>query len=225
MLSKRLSAVALLLVALFLTGCGGSVTTDLYVQDIVEIVEGLEGLKEPIFTSSTIGVESPGEEYNAQLIELLERSFRDVKNVRTTDQDYSTYVLVDVKIPILMLEDYETLWVDDEALGIIIVDMEDGSAGFGLGMNSDKLDKLFSAFSEEVWDSASIEDFAFSVKLYNDTRDPVFAALQGVYANGVPIAYEEVFEMARRDILELRLGDVARDAAYQDGIVILGVVE
>ncbi len=50
-------------------------------------------------------------------------------------------------------------------------------------------------------------------------------ALQGVYVNQMPIAYEQVFEMGRRDVLDIRLGDVARDAAYQDGIVVLGVVE
>ena len=222
MLSKRLSAVGLLLLALFLTGCGGSVSTDLYVQDIIEVVEGLE---EPLFTSSTISVESPGDEYNAELIELLERNFRDVRNARTESKDYSTYVLVDVKVPILILEDYEQLWENDEAIGIIVVDMEDGSAAFGVALNSDKLDSLFNAFMDQLWDSASIEDFTFSVKLYNDTRDPVFASLQGVYANGVPIAYEEVYEMARRDVMEIRLGDVARDVAYQDGLVIIGVVE
>jgi hypothetical protein len=170
-------------------------------------------------------VESPGEEYNGQLIELLELNFRDAKNSRTLTEDYTTYVAVDVKVPILILEEYEQLWENDEAIGIIVVDMDDGSAAFGLGLNSDKLDELFAAFVEQVWDSASIEDFTFTVRLLNDTRDPVFVALQGVYVNQVPIAYEEVFELARRDVLEIRLGDVARDVAYQDGIVVLGVVE
>ncbi len=222
MLSKKLSAVALLVLALFLTGCGGSVVTDLYVQDIIEVVEGAE---ESLFALSTISVESPGEEYNGQLIELLELNFRDAKNSRTLTEDYTTYVAVDVKVPILILEEYEQLWENDEAIGIIVVDMDDGSAAFGLGLNSDKLDELFAAFVEQVWDSASIEDFTFTVRLLNDTRDPVFVALQGVYVNQVPIAYEEVFELARRDVLEIRLGDVARDVAYQDGIVVLGVVE
>jgi hypothetical protein len=221
-LSKKLSAVALLVLALFLTGCGGSVVTDLYVQDIIEVVEGAE---ESLFALSTISVESPGEEYNGQLIELLELNFRDAKNSRTLTEDYTTYVAVDVKVPILILEEYEQLWENDEAIGIIVVDMDDGSAAFGLGLNSDKLDELFAAFVEQVWDSASIEDFTFTVRLLNDTRDPVFVALQGVYVNQVPIAYEEVFELARRDVLEIRLGDVARDVAYQDGIVVLGVVE
>lgn len=222
LVSKRLSAIALLAFVLFLTGCGGKAITDLYVQDLMEVVEGAA---EPLFTSSTIIVESLGDEYHGQLIDLLERNFRDAKNSRTLTESYTTYVAVDVKVPVLILEEYEQLWEHDEAIGIIVMDMGDGSAAFGLGLNSEKLDNLFAAFAEEIWDSASIEDFAFTVRLLNDTRDPVFVALQGVYVNQMPIAYEQVFEMGRRDVLDIRLGDVARDAAYQDGIVVLGVVE
>ena len=76
-------------------------------------------------------------------------------------------------------------------------------------LNSDKLDVMFAAFQEELWETASIEDFTFTILLNNDTRDQVLASFQGVYVNGLPIAYEESFEMARRDTLEIRLGDVA----------------
>ncbi len=222
MLSKKLCTTGLLLLALLLTGCGGSISTDVYVQDIFEIVEGVE---EPLFTSSTISVESPGDEYNDELIELLEANFRDAKNARTTSQDYTTYVSVDVKVPILVLEEYDQFWESEDAVGIVVVDMEDGSAGLGLALNSDKLDVLFNAFAEQLWESASIEDFTFTMKLYNDTRGDVLAYLQGVYADGVPIAYEEIFEMARRDGIEIRLSDVVRDVAYYDGLVVIGVVE
>ncbi len=222
MLAKRLSAVALVLLAFVLTGCGGKGIIDLYVQDIIEVVEGVD---EQLLTSAVISVESPGEDYNQQMIELLELNFRNATNARTVSQDYSTYVVVDVKVPILTLDDYAQLWENDDALGIVVFDTEDGSAAFGLGLNSDKLDELFGAFNEQVWESVTIDSFSFTIKLYNDTRNSVFASLQGVYVNQVPIAYEEVFEMARRDILDIRLGDVARDAAYQDGLVVIGVLE
>jgi len=222
LLAKKLSVAVLLVLALFLTGCGGRVVTDLYVQDIMETVEGLE---QPLYTLSTITVESPGEEYNQQLIELLMQNFRDARNSRTTTEDYTSYVSVDVKVPILILEDYELLWENDEAIGIIVVDTEDGTAGFGLGLNSDKLDQLFAAFAEQIWDTASIEDFTFTIRLLNDAPGITFASLQGVYVNQDPVPYEEVFEMARRDVLEIRLGDVARDTAYQYGVVVVGVVE
>ena len=222
MRSKRLTAVALLIMALLLTGCGGRAVTDLYVQDIFDVIEGVEGA---LFTSSTLLVESPGEDYNDQLIELLQSNFRDAKNFKTVDEDFTTYISVDVKVPILTLETYDQMAEDEEAIGIVVVDMEDGSAAFGLALNSTKLDELFSAFAEQLWDSASIEDFTFGIKLYNDSKGPIFASLQGVYMDDVPVAYEEVYEVARREVVEIRLGDVARDYAYNEGIVVVGVVE
>lgn len=212
MQTKKLAIVALFILALFLTGCSGEVVSDLYVQDIIEVVEGTD---EPLFTFSTILLESPGDEYNTRLMELLEFNFKDATNFRTVSQNFSTYIAVDVKIPLLNLEDYEELWDKNHALGIVIIDMEDGSAAFGLALNSDKLDALFTAFGDEVWHSLTIEDFIFTVKLINDMRNSIFVSLQGVYVNQVPVPYEERFEMARRDILEIRLGDVARDAAYE----------
>jgi hypothetical protein len=212
----------LLLLAVLLTGCGGRVVTEFYVRDIFDVVEGVE---ESLFTPSTVVVESPGDEYNEQLIELLEQSFRDPSNARTVTEDYTTYVAVDVKVPILLLDDYYDLWENEDPIGLIVFEMDEGGIGFGLGLNSDKLDVMFAAFQEELWETASIEDFTFTILLNNDTRDQVLASFQGVYVNGLPIAYEESFEMARRDTLEIRLGDVARDAAYLDGLVVLGFVE
>lgn len=221
-MSRRLAVSALLLLAVLLTGCGGRVVTEFYVRDIFDVVEGVE---ESLFTPSTVVVESPGDEYNEQLIELLEQSFRDPSNARTVTEDYTTYVAVDVKVPILLLDDYYDLWENEDPVGLIVFEMDEGGIGFGLGLNSDKLDVMFAAFQEELWETASIEDFTFMILLNNDTRDQVLASFQGVYVNGLPIAYEESFEMARRDTLEIRLGDVARDAAYLDGLVVLGFVE
>lgn len=221
-MSRRLAVSALLLLAVLLTGCGGRVVTEFYVRDIFDVVEGVE---ESLFTPSTVVVESPGDEYNEQLIELLEQSFRDPSNARTVTEDYTTYVAVDVKVPILLLDDYYDLWENEDPIGLIVFEMGEGGIGFGLGLNSDKLDVMFAAFQEELWETASIEDFTFTILLNNDTRDQVLASFQGVYVNGLPIAYEESFEMARRDTLEIRLGDVARDAAYLDGLVVLGFVE
>ena len=67
-MATKISGIVLLLLALLLTGCGGEIVADLYIQDIYEIAEGVE---EPMFTTATIALESLGEEYNAELIELI----------------------------------------------------------------------------------------------------------------------------------------------------------
>ena len=220
MFAKKLTGVALLLVALLLTGCGGEIVTDLYVQDILDVVSGEE---ESLFTTATITLESPGEEYNEQLMSLIAQNFRDAGNFRTTSQEFSTYISVDVKVPIVLLDNHEALWSEEDSIGIVVMDLEDGDYGFGLALNSYKLDEMFSALEEELWFSVGIEDFSFTVRLVNDLRESINVLLQGVYANNVPLAYEEIFEMARRDIIEIRLSDVLRDHAYEEWMVLIGV--
>jgi hypothetical protein len=221
-MATKISGIVLLLLALLLTGCGGEIVADLYIQDIYEIAEGVE---EPMFTTATIALESLGEEYNAELIELIELNFRQTANFRTQSRDFSTYLLADVKIPVLDLEDSDDLWIANGLLGIVVLTMEDGSLAFGIGLNGDKFLELSSSFGEDSWQGLSIKDFTIGVKLINDLRDPVLVSLQSVYANQVPLAYDEMYELQRRDILDIQLADVLRDYAFEEGIVFFGILE
>lgn len=221
-LSKKTSGVVLLLLVLILTGCGGEMVTDLYVQDIYEIAEGVE---EPLFTTATIALETFGEEYDDEMIELIEANFRQATNFRTRSQEYSTYLLADVKVPILDFEDSLDLWNFEDLLGIVVLTMEDGSLAFGVGLNSEKFGELSTYFGDEYWGPLSIKDFTISVKLINDLRDPVLVSLQSVYVNQVPLAYDEIYELQRRDILDIQIADVLRDYAFEEGIVFFGILE
>lgn len=221
MVAKKLTGVVVLLLVLLLTGCSGEVATDLYVQDIMDIVTGEE---ETLFTTATITLESPGEEYHEQVVSLLEQNFRDVTNARTISHDISTYLAVDVRLPVLELNDNLELWLGEDPIGIMVMDLDDGAYGFALALDSDQLDEMFAALSDDFWFPVGVQDFSFSVKLINDLREPVEVGLQGVYANNVPLAYEEYFELQRRDTIDIRLSDVMRDYVYEEWMVLLGVL-
>lgn len=222
---KMISGVILLLLVVVLTGCAGGIVTELYVEDINEAMSLDLELVEPLLTSATIEIESPGEEYHAKLQELLELYFRQTSNFRLSGQETSTSVMADVKVPVWNLDASFDFWSTGDPLGIALVETDDGSTAFGLAMNSTAFDELFAAFSEEFWQTVTIQDFVFTVNLINDKREPVFVTLQGVYANETPVPYEETFEMQRRDVLEVRIGDVVRDFAYIDGLTIFGILE
>ena len=58
---------------LLLTGCSGELVLDLYVQDVLDVVRGEE---EYLFTTATVVMELPSDEYAQQLQGLLAGSFR-----------------------------------------------------------------------------------------------------------------------------------------------------
>lgn len=222
MVPKKLAGVLLLLALLVLTGCAGEFVSDLYVQDVIDVASGAE---EYLLTTGSVIIESPGEEYNAKLKSMLEETFRDVKNFRTGSDDYSSKVIADLKIPVIPLDliDYEP-W-NEEPLAVVITPLEEGLTAFGLLLNGEQIDGLFARFMEEAFYTASVQDLSFFIRLNNDLRSIIPVYLQGVYANGVPVHYEEVVEMERRDVIEIKLGDVSRDYAYEAGYVFIGVLE
>jgi len=220
-LPKKLVGLALVLAVLFLTGCAGEFITDLYIQDILDVASGEE---EYLLTSGTIYLESPGEEYNTQLQTILEATFRDVKNFRTGSGEYGSKLVADLKVPVLLFDDtFVEPWLE-EPLAIVIMPLDEGYTAFGFMLNGEKLDGIFASFLQDSFYTIGVKDFTFFVKLYNDHRGVVPVSFQGVYVNGVPYHYEELLELERRDSVELRLGDVARDYAYEEGYVFVGAL-
>ena len=68
MVRRKLGGVALMAALLLLTGCSGEVVLDLYVQDVLDVVRGEE---EYLYTTATVDMELPGDEYAPQLQGLL----------------------------------------------------------------------------------------------------------------------------------------------------------
>lgn len=222
MRTKKLMGLGLILAVLLLAGCAGEFHTDLYVQDILDVATGEE---EYLLTTGSLILESPGEEFNERLKEILEETFREVKNFRQGGEEYSSKVLVDLKLPILHLDSsVEEAWID-EALAIVVLPPADGVVDFGLMLNGEKIDGVFASFLEDAFYTVGVKDFSFSITLHNDLRNSIPVVLHGVYADGWPLHYRERFTLERRDQLELRLGEIARDYAYDERYVFFGELE
>lgn len=219
---KKLVGLMLVLGVLLLTGCAGEFHTDLYVQDVLEVASGEE---EYVLTTGTIFVESPGEDFNAQLQAILEATFRDVKNVRTGTGEYGSKVIADLKVPVVLFEDSQAGPWAEEALAVLVMPMEEGHTAFGLMLNGEKIDGIFASFLEDSFYSVGVKDFTFYIKLNNDLRELAAVYLQGVYANGRPLPYAEVLTLERREAVEIKPSDVSRDYAYQQGAVLLGALQ
>ncbi|MGI6674032.1 MAG: DUF7424 family protein [Limnochordia bacterium] len=222
MQSKRLALLALLGALLLLTGCAGEFYNDLYVLDILDVANGEE---EYLLTGGTVYIESPGEEYEPTLKSLLEQNFWEVENFRKGDGDYSSKVIADLKVPVLHFDTWLTEKWADETMAFLVMPMEGGLIAFGLMLNGERIDAMFASLAEETFFTLSIHEFSFNVKLHNDLRESIPVYFQGLYVNGTPVHYEELWELARRDTVDIKLGDVARDYAYEEGYVFLGVLE
>lgn len=217
---KRTSIIIMLGLAFLLSGCTGEIIADLYVQDIIDVVEGEQG----IFANASIAVESPGSDSTEQVLELLKSCFRDVTNIREQTRDYTTYLLVDVKLPVVDIT-RERLPYDDLLTLLVSYDSEEGGSLFGFGVNRDVFINLAKVVKEEFWQTISFSDFDLKIRLINDTKNNVGLLLQNVYMNQKPIIYSRDYSLSRRDTIELRISDIMRDYAYEAGYVFFGGIK
>lgn len=84
-ISKKVRSLVLLLLVVLLTGCGGEIVADLYVQDIYKVMEEQDSY---MFTTATIALETFGEEYSDDFIGLIESNFSGAGNFRTQTRDF-----------------------------------------------------------------------------------------------------------------------------------------
>jgi len=94
---KKWVLLLLLGTALLFSGCTGELVGELYVQDIIDAVE----LREPVFSIGTVAIESPGAEQMESVIEFFNLFFREPTSFREQTRDMSTYMLADVRLPVV----------------------------------------------------------------------------------------------------------------------------
>ncbi len=217
---RKWPVVLLLGLALLLAGCSGEVSTDLYIQDILDALE----LDEEVLTIGTISIEAGGSEFMEGMVNFFNMYFREPTNFREQSRDYSTYTMADVKIPVLDITDGELDLSDDIIALVVAFDEEEGQILFGLAVNQERFASAADYVQEEYWTTLSFSDFNVQVRVINDTRETVRLALQNVYVNQKPVLYSEDYQLARRDALDIRFADVMRDYAYEEGYVFVRAI-
>ncbi len=194
--------------SLLLAACDFDVTADLYMQDIMDAQE----LDETLYINGTLSLEFSGdEEKQQQIVEILQDELNDVKNVREEERSYSTYLVVDYKIPLITAEEVEDIYnhpnVQDNIFTFAV-----SANTLNVAFNKPRFDRLDTLLYDQFYQRLDFEDFTMSLRLQNDLREPVSVILYSVYANSVPVPYSETFTLERRDEVEIKFSDVLRDS-------------
>ena len=201
-------ALILISLSLILAACDFDVTADLYMQDVMDAQE----LGETLHINGTLSLEFSGdEEKQQQIVEILQDELNDVKNVREEERSYSTYLVVDYKIPLITAEEVEDIYnhpnVQDNIFTFAV-----SANTLNVAFNKPRFDRLDTLLYDQFYQRLDFEDFTMSLRLQNDLREPVSVILYSVYANSVPVPYSETFTLERRDEVEIKFSDVLRDS-------------
>lgn len=198
---------------LFLIGCDGEITADLYAQDILDAAEG-----ELLYTKATLIFESPGSSAAETTQQIIKRYFRNADNFRTQQREIYEYTVVDFELPVIRLVDY----APGEDILTLVVELSDGGIHFGLAFNQKRFAELAAVVEDEFWQALSPKDFVIFVDFSNDLREPVTVRLEGVYVNQQPILYAAEYSLSRREGVMIKLSDIMHDYLYANQLVFIG---
>jgi len=194
---------------LLLAACNFDLTTDLYAQDIADVQES----GETIYTNATLALEYGGDADRKQkIVDLLQQQLRQVGNIRDEERGYSTYLVVDHKLPLVYANDVTAAYTLPEVRENMFTFVVTPGA-LNIAFNRNRFNALDATLYDQFYQHLEFENFTMSLFLRNDAREPLEVTFYSVYANGIPIPYNQTFTLDRRDDMEIKFSDVLRDSA------------
>lgn len=217
-MKKRLLLTALLLGSLlFFFGCTSSVTINIYVQDILDLVEGEEDL---LMVDAVVRFESFGD--LDEIIPVVQVGFPDAKNFREESRDMGTFVAADIKVPLLMLDFHEHDF--SEEMFVLEIEYYEEEYYIWLDFERSLYDDMSAAIYDEFWHEMTISDLSLTLNISNDMRAPIYVEAMGVFMNGEPFPYPDYIMLERRDTAEIKLSDVLLAYAYEYKELLIAVL-
>lgn len=217
-MTKKVIAILFSLLIIFLiVACGGSIITILRVGDIIAVANYSDLV---IYADAKLEIETFGLDDETDIKIKLIEWFRATKNFGSRTGDFSTYLTADIEVPIVnYYNDYFYLF--DDPFSILLYDAGD-RIYISFVFNDLKFDEIDNYIQDNYYSSLSLEDWNFTINLYNDTKQEQSVILNYVYANGEALLFEELFRMEPKEIIDLKISDLLRDFAKQEGFSTFG---
>lgn len=217
---KKKAGIVAIGIVLLLVACSGSITSELYIRDLLDLAASPDQV---FYTQGTVSVESFGSDSNEDLKEMITTWFRDAQNFRETTIDFSTYLVADIKIPVAYA-DNEQVKKEQDLLSIIVRKDKPNELDFGIRLNKNVFAKIQEHVRDMFYQDLSISDWTFSIDLKNDTRNAQSMTLQTIYANDEPLLYPKTITVKERETVKLSFPDILRDYSYLYGDVFFGTL-
>lgn len=220
-MKKKAGIIVAIAIVLILVACSGSITSELYIRDLLDLAASPNQV---FYTQGTVSVESFGSDSNEDLKEMITTWFRDAQNFRETSIDFSTYLVADIKIPVAYANN-EQLKTEQDLLSIVVRKNKPTELEFGIRLDKHVFAKIQEDVMENFYQNLSISDWTFSIDLKNDTRNAQSLTLQTIYANDEPLLYQKTMTVKERETVKLSFPDILRDYSYHYGDVFFGTIK
>ena len=180
-----------------IAGCKIDFEGDVYTSDLIGVHESQTSINIPMQVSFQV---SACDEDLDDLHMTLSNYFIDYQFMTCeTGNDFMTYATSKVKVPVTFSQDhFDSTY---SLVGYLIQEFDDGVYVF-MTLNNTQFDSLNNYVENETFQSLSLEESKFFIKIYND-MDYVSINVFPSFVDGVPIIYETNYEISKRETLNV----------------------
>lgn len=200
---------------LFLAACTVNLEFEIFSSDLIFIAKQKE---EVVMVNATVKMDYSDEEAES-VKKFIKDNFRDAGNFKVVEEEYSTFLLAEYKLPIV--HDKNEEFVSEQDLITLIVDQAD-SGKYLIGIKFDKEQyKAMNVFSQEkFYSDVDLKESEIQFEFRSDNDKDILTSWQSVYVNSEAYPIKGKFLLHKREKLIVTLSDIFKEAMKSEEDVI-----
>ena len=181
--------------------CKYAVKAEIYISEIMDVAKN--GSKDGFAVSELkfgVGSMEKCEEDKEFLTNLLSNYFKNIRDLNCIKQDFDSYLVSTVDIPIVAYEKEE---FEPEA-GLMNITVKNAyPIRVGLYLNESEFRELKAKINDKYWQSIKMEDFSMNLTFFNDTKQSIKMEATSAFVNSEPIPFWKSFQINPKSKLSI----------------------
>jgi hypothetical protein len=190
-----------------LVACSVNLEFEIFSSDLIDVAE--KG-GQPLFVNANVRMDH-SEEEEEEIKNFMKENFRDAENFRVVEEEYSSYLLADYKLPIVNIDD-DSFKEKGDLLTIVVQSSQDSSFEIGVRFNREQFDQMNVFAQEKFYSDISLGDSKMKFDFRSDNSEMLDLEWTCVYVDGRPVPLGRSFKMEKRDKLEIEFSKIFKEA-------------
>ena len=192
---------------LILAACTVNLEFEIFSSDLIVIAQQKN---EVIMVNATVKMDYSEEEAES-VKKYMNDNFRDAGNFKVVEEEYSTFLLAEYKLPIIHAENKE-FESEQDLITVIVNEVDTGKYLVGIKFDKEQY-KAMNVFSQEkFYSDIDLKESEIQFEFRSDNDEEIQTSWRSVYVNSEAYPIKGKFLLHKRDKLVVTLSDIFKEA-------------
>lgn len=206
---------AFLLAAVFFAACTVHLEFEIFTSDLIFISQQKN---EVVFVNASVKMDYSEQEAES-VKKFMTDNFRDAGNFRVIEEEYTSLLLADYKLPIVHAEN-DQFQSEHDLISVVVSEADTGKYLIGIKFDKEQY-KAMNVFSQEkFYSDIDLKQSEIQFEFRSDNDEEIQTSWRSVYVNSEAYPIRGKFLLQKRDKLIVSLSDIFKDAMKSEDDVI-----